>query len=124
MQKEGSIDRFISTFDSNGNAEIWIRQGDKTVYTSVPTEAIPANPVVVQAKIFDSVDFATKYTYAGNDLGNTYTKASTKFRVWAPTASKVSLLTFPAGSTSFSGATELPMTSDVNGTWVTSLTGD
>ncbi len=124
VQKEGSIDRFISTFDSNGNAEIWIRQGDKTVYTSVPTEAIPANPVVVQAKIFDSVDFATKYTYAGNDLGNTYTKASTKFRVWAPTASKVSLLTFPAGSTSFSGATELPMTSDVNGTWVTSLTGD
>jgi pullulanase len=124
VQKEGGTDRFISTFDANGSAEIWIRQGDKTVYTSAPSGAIPTNPVVAQAKIFDSVDFATKYTYVGNDLGNTYTKAATKFRVWAPTASKVSILTFPTGSTSFSGVTELPMASDVNGTWVTTLAGD
>ena len=34
-QKEGSTDRFISTFDSNGNSEIWIRQGDKTKGVSV-----------------------------------------------------------------------------------------
>ncbi len=124
VQKEGSTDRFISTFDSNGSAEIWVRQGDKTVYTSAPTGPIPVNPTVVQAKLFDSPDFAAKYTYAGNDLGNTYTNTATKFRVWAPTASKVSLLTFPAGSTSFSGATESPMVADVNGTWVSTLNGD
>ena len=123
-QKEGNIDRFISSFDANGNAEIWIRQGDKTVYTAPPTGPIPVNPVVAQAKIFDSAEFAAKYTYTGNDLGNTYTKSATKFRVWAPTASKVSLLTSQIGSASFSGATELPMTADVNGTWVTTLTGD
>ena len=124
VQKEGSTDRFISTFDSSGNSVIWIRQGDKTIYTAEPTGPIPTNPTVAQAKVFDSADFATKYTYSGNDLGNTYTKAATKFRVWAPTATKVSLLTFPAGSTSFSGATELPMVADVNGTWVTTLNGD
>ena len=124
VQKEGSTDRFISTFDANGSAEIWIRQGDKTVYSAAPTGPIPTNPAVEQAKIFDSPDFAAKYTYTGNDLGNTYTNAATKFRVWAPTATKVSLLIFPAGSTSFSGATESPMTSDVNGTWITTLTGD
>ncbi len=124
VQKEGSTDRFITNFDANGNAEIWIRQGDKTVYTAIPTGDIPVSPAVAQAKIFDSPEFAAKYTYSGNDLGNTYSKASTKFRVWAPTASKVSLLTFATATTPASGATEVPMTSDVNGTWVTTLSGD
>ncbi|MEI6294449.1 MAG: type I pullulanase [Actinomycetes bacterium] len=124
VQKEGSTDRFITNFDANGNAEIWIRQGDKTVYTAIPTGDIPVSPAVAQAKIFDSPEFAAKYTYSGNDLGNTYSKASTKFRVWAPTASKVSLLTFATATTLTSGATEVPMTSDVNGTWVTTLSGD
>ncbi len=124
VQKEGSTDRFITNFDANGNAEIWIRQGDKTVHTTIPTGDIPVSPAVAQAKIFDSPEFAAKYTYSGNDLGNTYSKASTKFRVWAPTASKVSLLTFATATTPASGATEVPMTSDVNGTWVTTLSGD
>ena len=124
VQKEGSTDRFITNFDANGNAEIWIRQGDKTVYTAIPTGDIPVSPAVAQAKIFDSPEFAANYTYSGNDLGNTYSKASTKFRVWAPTASKVSLLTFATATTLTSGATEVPMTSDVNGTWVTTLSGD
>ncbi len=123
-QKEGSTDRFITNFDANGNAEIWIRQGDKTIYTAIPTGDIPLSPAVAQAKIFDSPEFTAKYTYSGNDLGNTYTKASTKFRVWAPTASKVSLLTFATATTPASGATEVPMTADINGTWVTTLSGD
>ena len=124
VQKEGSIDRFIADFDANGNAEVWIRQGDKTIYTSAPTTAIPTNPAITQAKLFDSPEFAAKYTYTGNDLGNTYSKSATKFRVWAPTATKVSLLTFPTLAASDSQAQEVPMTSDVNGTWITSISGD
>ncbi len=121
-EKEGSLDRFITTFDSNGNAEVWIRQGDVTIYPALPTTAIPTNPAVEQARIFDSPDFAAKYTYTGNDLGNTYSTKETKFRVWAPTASKVSLLTF--ATLNSNDATEKPMTSDVNGTWITTMPGD
>ena len=32
-----------------------------------------------------------QYAYSGNDLGATYSKASTTFKVWAPTASKVQI---------------------------------
>ncbi len=124
VEKDGGIDRFISTFDSSGNAEVWMRQGDATIYTAPPTGVVPPNPVVDQAKIFDSADFAAKYTYTGNDLGNTYSTQNTKFRVWAPTATKVSLLTFPSITSAASEATEIPMTADVNGTWITTLPGD
>jgi pullulanase len=124
VEKEGSIDRFITTFDATGSAEIWIRQGDKTIYTSEPTGPIPVNPTVAQAKIFDSPEFAAKYTYSGNDLGNTYSKAETKFRVWAPTASKVSLLTFPSIDVGIGDGVESPMTPDINGTWVATMPGD
>ena len=124
LEKDGGIDRFITSIDANGNAEVWIRQGDKTIYTAPPTGAVPTNPAVTQAKIFDSAEFAAKYTYTGNDLGNTYSKAESKFRVWAPTASKVSLLTFPSLSASGIEAKESPMFADVNGTWVATLPGD
>ncbi|MEI6649078.1 MAG: type I pullulanase [Actinomycetes bacterium] len=124
LEKEGGIDRFINTFDSNGNAEVWIRQGDKTIYTAPPTAPIPPNAAVIQAKLFDSAEFAAKYTYNGNDLGNTYSKSATKFRVWAPTATSVSLLTFPSLTASGIEAKETPMVADVNGTWTATVSGD
>ena len=124
VEKDVGTDRFVPAFDANGNAEIWLRQGDSVVYTAPPTGVIAANPVVLQAKIYDSADFAAKYTYSGSDLGNTYTASNTKFRVWAPTATKVSLLTYPSLTSPDSAAKEIPMTSDVNGTWITTLDGD
>ena len=122
LEKEGSIDRFITNFDATGNSEVWIRQGDATIYTALPTTAIPVNPAVEQAKIFDSPEFAAKYTYTGNDLGNTYSTKETKFRVWAPTASMVTLLTFP--TLDKSAPVQTAMTSDVKGTWVATMPGD
>jgi pullulanase len=124
VEKDGGTDRFVPAFDANGNAEIWLRQGDAQIYTAPPTGAIAVNPAVLQAKVYDSADFASKYTYTGDDLGNTYTPANTKFRVWAPTASKVSLLTFPLLTSPDSAAKETAMTPDANGTWITSLPGD
>jgi pullulanase len=124
VEKDGGTDRFVPAFDANGNAEIWLRQGDAQIYTAPPTGAIAVNPTVLQAKVYDSADFASKYTYTGDDLGNTYTPAITKFRVWAPTASKVSLLTFPSLTSPDSAAKETAMTADANGTWITSLPGD
>lgn len=37
-------------------------------------------------------DFDDKYTYLGNDLGVTYSKESTTFKLWAPLACSVCLL--------------------------------
>jgi len=90
-------------------------------------------PITI-GRIFSSSKFADNFTYTGNDLGNTYTAAKTDFRVWAPTATAVSLLTFGKSLDSNGNAidpttiptegTETPMTASVNGTWVTSVAGD
>jgi len=48
--------------------------------------------------IFDSADFIRDYTYDGDDLGATVEGDHTVFRLWAPTASKVQLNLFEAGS--------------------------
>jgi pullulanase len=90
-------------------------------------------PIAI-GKIFSSSKFADNFTYTGNDLGNTYTAAKTDFRVWAPTATAVSLLTFGKSLDASGNAvdpasipdtgTETAMTQSVNGTWVTSVAGD
>ena len=122
--KDVSTDRFIKTFDANGKAEIWLRQGDPEIHYSLPTDVIKENPAVAQAKIYDSLDFSKKYTYKGDDLGNTYSKAKTAFRVWAPTASAVSLITYESAVSSAESASTVAMTASDNGTWITSLSGD
>jgi len=56
-------------------------------------EAITAVPT----KVFDTEAFAEKYNYDGDDLGATAGAEGTVFRVWAPTASRVTLNLFEAG---------------------------
>ena len=53
-------------------------------YTIDPTNGT-AMPVV-RSQAFDN-----KYTYNGHDLGANYTPTATTFKIWAPTASQVSL---------------------------------
>ncbi len=61
--------------------------------------------------------------YEGTDLGAVYTKASTSFRVWAPTAQQVKLCLYEAGNggEAFEVA---EMKKDVNGTWLYKKDGD
>lgn len=47
---------------------------------------------------FLTKEFEEKYCYDGNDLGAVYTKEKTTFKVWAPTASRVSLCLYTKGS--------------------------
>lgn len=49
-------------------------------------------------KYFMSKEFKDKYIYNGDDLGAAYSKNGTIFKVWAPTASEVSLNLYTAGS--------------------------
>jgi type I pullulanase len=89
-----------------------------------------SSPVVV-GTIYSSQQFSDQYTYTGNDLGATYTSASTALRVWAPTASAVSVMTYGNAITDAANivtgdanGTETPMTQSVNGTWVATLSGN
>ncbi len=53
---------------------------------------------IVPTTVFDSETFLSEYTYDGDDLGAVIDGDSTVFKVWAPTASKVTLNIYPAGN--------------------------
>ncbi len=83
------------------------------------TEEVPLT------KYYSSAEFETQYTYTGNDLGANWTKDSTVFRVWAPTASSVKLNLYKGGTAGAEDLIEqLDMVPDVNGTWVWEVLGD
>ena len=74
---------------------------------------------------YGTSEFEDAYTYSGNDLGATWTKEATTFRVWAPTAEAVSVNLYKSGDSAANDFIEkISMTSDVNGTWVATKSGD
>ncbi|HEX3047467.1 MAG TPA: type I pullulanase [Bacillota bacterium] len=65
-----------------------------------------------------------QYEYKGNDMGVAYTNTDIKLRLWAPTASKVSVMTYnaPVSDPSLGGVeTPLSKSADNSGTWFGSL---
>ena len=80
---------------------------------------------IVMPVIYSTEDFESEYTYTGNDLGATWTKEATTFRVWAPTAESVKVKLYRGGSAANNNLIEaIDMTADVNGTWVATKDGD
>ena len=81
--------------------------------------------VVTVPNIYSTEEFESAYTYEGDDLGAAWTKDATTFRLWAPTASAVSVNLYASGT---EGTDDLvnavEMTADVNGTWVATVEGD
>ena len=87
-------------------------------------------------KLFESEKFEAEYTYTGSDLGAVYTKESTTFKVWSPTADKVMLKLYLTGSDEektasdvkiadkFENAAELEMDKAENGVWQISVEGN
>ena len=65
----------------------------------------------------------TLQTYNGNDLGAVYSKQSTQFRLWAPTADSVRICFYATGNDT--EAVEVQdMKADEGGTWVYTKEGD
>ena len=76
-------------------------------------------------QVFSTEQFEQQYTYAGNDLGATYTKEKTTFRVWAPTAKIVVLRLYESGTPEANDLIEeIVMEKDVFGTWIITKQGD
>ena len=195
--KDINDDRFITEFDPNGNAEVWLVQNEKTIFTKKPTiemkisnasfealnevrvelnkrfkplagssngfvmsgglnviSARTENPNLPEdneliltlnapislteryqishptygkadialGNLVTSPEFEKRFTYTGNDLGPTYRADSTMFRLWAPTATKVELLTYSSATSDVKS--RYVMKSDVQGTWVYTLEGN
>ena len=92
----------------------------------IPALAAEADPKYVsESAYYSSAEFEAQYTYEGDDLGATWSKESTFFRLWAPTASDVKINLYKTGHPEANDLFEqIPMTSDVNGTWVATAEGD
>ena len=75
--------------------------------------------------VYASDRFAEEFTYEGTDLGATWSKNSTFFRVWAPTAVGVSVNLYESGN---DGTDDLirsvPMVKAEDGTWTADISGD
>jgi pullulanase len=121
--------------NSNGSSSFkqWLLTTDADIPlgSSITVNHTDADPLrvygeklAVADKVFTSAEFVANFTYEGDDLGNTFTSAKTDFRVWAPTASDVKIVTYASATTPVGDGTEIAMTKDVKGTWVASLTGN
>jgi pullulanase len=80
---------------------------------------------ITMPNVYSTEEFENAYTYEGTDLGATWTKEKTSFRVWAPTADALVLNLYESGNSYKNDLIEsIPMTADVNGTWVAEKEGD
>ena len=61
--------------------------------------------------------FDRKYAFSGEDLGATFTKKQTGFKVWAPTAAKVELITYKSVDPNAEIDQTIDMTSESKGVW-------
>ena len=74
---------------------------------------------------YSSAEFESQYTYDGDDLGATWSKEATAFRLWAPTATAVTVNLYESGTEGTDDLIEsIEMTADVKGTWVATKEGD
>ena len=74
---------------------------------------------------YSSAEFENQFTYEGDDLGATWSKEATAFRLWAPTATAVTVNLYESGTEGTDDLIEsMPMTADVKGTWVATKEGD
>lgn len=75
--------------------------------------------------LYSTDTFENQFTYHGKDLGVTWTSRKTSFRLWAPTAEEVTINLYRSGNPDADDLLcQLPMTPDVNGTWVAQREGD
>ena len=75
--------------------------------------------------VYSTREFEDAFTYSGNDLGATWTKEKTSFRLWAPTATAVSVNLYQTGTAGMEDLLEqVEMQPDVNGTWVAEKEGN
>lgn len=116
----------ISEITNDGNFTYTVKLAEELIDSkkySISFEGTDYNVTI--PSIYSTKEFEDKYTYTGNDLGATWTKDKTTFRVWAPTAEAVEVKLYTTGTQGSDDLIEtLPMTASSNGTWVVEKSGD
>ena len=75
--------------------------------------------------VYASDKFAAQFTYEGDDLGATWSEASTTFVVWAPTAASVSVNLYTSGTEGTDDLIQsVPMSAINDGAWMAAVEGD
>jgi len=74
-------------------------------------------------KIFAQPDYGQYPVYNGTDLGLTYSKTNSSFRIWSPPATEAELLLYKEGEGGIPFQT-VTLNKSESGTWVSSLNGD
>lgn len=104
--------------------------------SAILLSVIMAGSAVVSTGAVTKEDVSSGYTnqsssyatYSGRDLGANYSKASTTFKVWAPSASRVTLKMYKTGSDDETGAGVIgtkDMSKDSStGVWSVTVSGD
>lgn len=122
--KAGAIT--IEKVEAISDLEYHLTIAEKLDLTEVYTITANGNDSkLTMPNVYSTKEFEDQYTYTGNDLGATYTKEKTTFRVWAPTAKAVKVYLYKGGrdgAADMEGTVELE--ADVNGTWVGEKEGD
>ena len=77
------------------------------------------------SEAFSSPEFEEKFTYHGHDLGATWSKDRTVFKLWAPTAQKAQVRLYQSGNPDENDLIrKVFMEQTENGTWTAVLDGD
>lgn len=97
----------VSTFYVAPSAEVQAASSEGTAYSP---------------RAYDS-SYDAQYAYSGDDLGCTYTKEKTTFKVWSPEASNVVLCRYQQGNGD-NLIEEVPMTKGDKGVWSVTVNGD
>lgn len=72
-------------------------------------------------RLFESEEFEKEYFYKGNDLGVTLTEKETIFKVWAPTAEKITLKLYQSGEKAEEPVRTCLMEKTAQGVWEASF---
>ena len=140
LLKEGESSKATFDITLKYNAHINMQYVLETEYPNYPGKV---HSIVVPMHKFYSYDgaddtkknitrFDKYYTYSGDDLGVTYTKESSTFKVWAPTAGLVKLNIYENGTALGDDAKEGSDVKDASyqmvympgGVWACTLEGD
>ena len=133
---EDTINKLTIT-DKEGNAynisSVTSSQGTEGVITTALSLPIGENYIlefgdygtmaISGNNLFTTKEFENTFFYGGDDLGATWSKDKTAFRLWAPTATEVIINFFESGKGD-KRLESIPMNKDVKGTWYLEKTGD
>ena len=115
----------VSVTDQGSNKYLIETEEELDVYSDYTLTFMGAEYQIRMPNIYSTDSFEAEYTYSGDDLGATWTKDKTIFRLWAPTAASVKVNLYTSGTAGTDDLIErVEMTSDVNGTWVAEKSGD